>query len=75
MQKFAAFLIAFSTLVSGCAVYGTPPQDRGHDREQSSQRKPVDRDRDSVPDVLERGHESPGAPNPRNIPAEDSRFR
>lgn len=48
MMKLAAWLIAVGALTSGCAGYGTS------DHEQSGQHEPVDRNRNGVPDSLER---------------------
>ena len=48
MKKSIALLISVSALACGCADYATPR----HDPE--PQHEPVDRNRNSVPDSLER---------------------
>lgn len=52
MNKLAVLLISLSALTSGCADYGTPSRDPDH--EQRNAHEPVDRNRNSVPDPLER---------------------
>ena len=52
MKKLVAWLIAVGALTSGCTGYGA--FDHGPDHEQKKQYEPVDRNRNSVPDSLER---------------------
>lgn len=48
MKNLAALLICVSALISGCAELAAPAH------EQKTQDEPVDRNRNSVPDSLER---------------------
>ena len=50
MKKLAAWLIGVAALTAGCAGCGT----FYHDHEQKKQYEPVDRNRNGVPDSLER---------------------
>ena len=52
MNKLVVSLIAVSALISGCAGYGAPH--RNPAGEQKKPDEPVDRNRNSVPDALER---------------------
>ena len=52
MKKLTALIISLSTLASACVSYIEPYH--GSDSEQKKQQKPVDRNRNSVPDSLER---------------------
>ena len=52
MKKLAALLISLFCLTSGCADYGRPYGD--YDPEHKKQQEPVDRNRNGVPDTLER---------------------
>ena len=60
MKKLAVFLIAISSLLSGCVVYDPAYRDGGHrgDRDGASHRD-HDRDRDGVPDREDRRPNDP----------------
>ena len=52
MKNFAALLLSAAALISGCADFGAPYH--AADPEQKKQHEPVDRNRNGVPDGLER---------------------
>lgn len=52
MKKLAVWLIAVGALTTGCSGYRAA--DRDHDHAPQKQHEPVDRNRNSVPDSLER---------------------
>jgi hypothetical protein len=52
MKMLAVLLISVSAVISGCADFGAAYRDPDH--EQVKQQQPVDRNRNSVPDTLER---------------------
>jgi len=64
MKKLAVLLIAVSALVSGCAVYETPYQDRSsyrgdHERWRDHERRDHDRDGDGVRNSQDRRPDDP----------------
>lgn len=69
MKKIAVLMIAIGALVSGCAVYETPYQDRGqhrgereHEREHEHERdrdNRMDRDGDGVRNSQDRRPDDP----------------
>lgn len=54
MKKLAVLLIAIATLTTGCVVYDGPHRDGGHRG---------DRDRDGVPNRVDRDRDNDGVPN------------
>lgn len=52
MKLLNALIMSFSALTSGCALFDTP--NHAPDQAQNGPRDPVDRNRNSVPDELER---------------------
>lgn len=71
MKKLAVLMIAVSALLTGCVVYETPYQDRGHDRGQHSGQH--DRDRDGVPDRMDRDRDGDGVRNRQDSRPNDPR--
>lgn len=67
MNKLALAMIAVSALLTGCAVYETPYQDRGHHSGQH------DRDRDGVPDRMDRDRDGDGVRNRQDSRPNDPR--
>lgn len=61
MKSLAILLIALTTLLSGCVVYDTPHRDGDRRGEHRS-----DRDRDGVPDRVDRDRDGDGVPNRRD---------
>lgn len=53
MKTLAALLIAISTLLTGCIVYDSPHRDGHHG----------DRDRDGIPNRVDRDRDNDGVPN------------
>ncbi|WP_265942443.1 hypothetical protein [Dechloromonas sp. A34] len=64
MKTLAALLIALSTLLTGCVVYDPPHRDGGHRG---------DRDRDGVPNRVDRDRDNDGVPNRHDSRPNDPR--
>jgi hypothetical protein len=58
MKKLAILLIAIGSLLSACVAYEAPYRDGREHRAQRS-----DRDRDGVPDRVDRDRDGDGVPN------------
>ena len=66
MKRLAVLLIAVSTLLTGCVVYDRPYRDGGHHG---------DRDRDGIPNRVDRDRDNDGIPNRRdNYPNDPRRY-
>ena len=68
MKKLAVLLIAVSGLLSACVVYDAPYRDGRHDRVYRG-----DRDRDGVPNRVDRDRDGDGVPNRRDRRPDDPR--
>jgi hypothetical protein len=65
MKKTFVLLIALAGLLSGCAVYEGPYRDDGV--------RSADRDRDGVPNRVDRDRDGDGVPNRQDRRPDDSR--
>lgn len=67
MKKLAVTMIAVSALLTGCAIYETPYHDHGQHSGQ------YDRDRDGVPDRMDRDRDGDGVRNRQDSRPNDPR--
>ncbi|MFZ2855251.1 MAG: hypothetical protein WAZ34_14235 [Rhodocyclaceae bacterium] len=73
MKKLAVLLLAVGALLSGCVAYEVPPHERGdrHGDHRGEQRS--DRDRDGVPDRVDRDRDGDGVRNRQDRRPDDAR--